>query len=867
MNKILKPYTIIPPELYIERDADRQVDNIIRDMGRPGYVLVSRQMGKTNLLLNAKRRLENEDIIFGYIDLSNPFENVKSCFEFIVDTIIETNEDILLDVQDTIKNNRKQQVDIPPFKQHTNELRLILKHFKGKLIIILDEIDALTKKKYSDQIFAQIRSVYFSRANYKELENLTYILSGVVEPNEIIKDPKISPFNIGEKIFLNDFSINEFKQFVVKSKLQLSQTNTDRIFFWTSGNPRITWDVCAEIENKFSDKEISQNDIDLLISEMYLTAFDRPPIDNIRELVKNDRELRNAIIEIAYKKGNEVSDKIKSKLYLSGITNFNGNNDVHIKNEIIKRSLSLDWIKQIEEEDKGLIVLANEFYGKENYSDSLFYFEKYLENNKFDSNIESLYYYYMGSAAYHLSNFKKSLDYLNFTNFKKGSAEEPFYYWTLNLKGLVSFYNGNIADSLAFLRQIIDDKKGNDSYMQALLNYGIFAKNSNIEKYESESMKIFEDIVSEIGFDKDKFTVGFLDEIKSVAYYNIAQTYGKRENVDYAIENYEKSLGISKIEKKPILLLGIYNTTKDISLQKSTLTKIINLIIENDLNPIELDPDKQLIFNENHLKEILTISFLNSYSEFEKLKPWLHFLGEKPFVDYIYDLFLFSMSYKKDWGTGVTLLRKIYELFYNGDSEVNDEIKYDTLRYLIFFNDKKVIKEDYISLFEKNRIRSVDYIDFSIFANFIGELVDQKKYTESLKYIQIINSVGDQVSADLKINYLAIYNLELNAYYYLKKYDMVTEKAKEILDFCNDNEIKKYKSNLLGDKGFEIIRKNAEAILFPQNKVQQPIKAEKKIGPNEWVKVKYLDGRIENKKYKKVKDEINNGICTIISNE
>ena len=72
--------------------------------------------------------------------------------------------------------------------------------------------------------------------------------------------------------------------------------------------------------------------------------------------------------------------------------------------------------------------------------------------------------------------------------------------------------------------------------MQALLNYGIFAKNSNIEKYESESMKIFEDIVSEIGFDKDKSTVGFLDEIKSVAYYNIAQTYGKRENVDYAIE-------------------------------------------------------------------------------------------------------------------------------------------------------------------------------------------------------------------------------------------------------------------------------------------------------------------------------------------
>ena len=36
MSKILKPYTIIPQDLYVQRDADRQVKNIIADMGRPG---------------------------------------------------------------------------------------------------------------------------------------------------------------------------------------------------------------------------------------------------------------------------------------------------------------------------------------------------------------------------------------------------------------------------------------------------------------------------------------------------------------------------------------------------------------------------------------------------------------------------------------------------------------------------------------------------------------------------------------------------------------------------------------------------------------------------------------------------------------
>ena len=723
MSKILKPYTIIPPELYIERDADRQVDNIILDMGRPGYVLVSRQMGKTNLILNAKRRLENENTIFGYIDLSNPFENVKDCFENIVDTILETNEDILLDVQETIKNNRKQQTDIPPFKQHTNELRLILKHIKGKLIIILDEIDALTKNKYSDQIFAQIRSVYFSRANYKELENLTYILSGVVEPNEIIKDPKISPFNIGEKIFLNDFSKTEFEQFITKSKLRLSQANKDRIYFWTNGNPRMTWDVCAQIEDRFSDKELFQNEIDYLISEMYLTTFDRPPIDNIRELVKSDRELRNAIIEIAYKKGNEVSDKIKSKLYLSGITNFNGNNNVHIKNEVIKQSLSLDWIKQIEEEDKGLIKLALEFYEKEDYSESLSYFKKFLKNNSFEPRDESLYYYFMGSAAYHISDFQKALEYLDSTKFKK---EDNYYYFVLNLKGLANFYCGNTDESFAFLQSVIDAKQGDEVYIRALLNYGSIAIKLNHEKYRDKAIKIFNDVTNEIEFDRNKLEEDFISEVKAISFYNLAQINNENQNV--AIEYYESSLRLSRIDMRPIVLIGLYNSISEDHRKKETLTQLIGEIVVNDLHPIQYDPEKQMTFNIEHLKEILTISFLYSSSEFEKLKPWLHFLGEKPFAYYVYDLFLHSVSYRNDWDTGISLLNKIYENFDTEDYKVDDEVKYDTLRHLVLHDNNKNFKkaEEYILLFEKNRIRPVDYIDFSIFAYLIYNLYNRK---------------------------------------------------------------------------------------------------------------------------------------------
>ena len=60
--------TIIPKKLYVNRKADRQLKTTIDNMGRPASILVSRQMGKTNLLLNAKREMENSSTKFIYID-------------------------------------------------------------------------------------------------------------------------------------------------------------------------------------------------------------------------------------------------------------------------------------------------------------------------------------------------------------------------------------------------------------------------------------------------------------------------------------------------------------------------------------------------------------------------------------------------------------------------------------------------------------------------------------------------------------------------------------------------------------------------------------------------------------------------------
>ena len=89
MGKILKKYTTIPMSLYVTREADKQLKQIIEDMQRPGYVLVARQMGKTNLLFHAKRTLENAERLFIYVDLSNPFSTDRECYRNIIDSITE----------------------------------------------------------------------------------------------------------------------------------------------------------------------------------------------------------------------------------------------------------------------------------------------------------------------------------------------------------------------------------------------------------------------------------------------------------------------------------------------------------------------------------------------------------------------------------------------------------------------------------------------------------------------------------------------------------------------------------------------------------------------------------------------------------
>ncbi len=865
MFKVLKPYTIIPQNLYVHRAADRQVKHIITDMGRPGYVLVARQMGKTNLLINAKRELETDNDVFVYIDLSNTFDSSRGCFENIINTALETNEDKFKDVIDDLHKRRSELRELPPHKQHTNELKILLKAIPGKLVIILDEIDVLTRTQYSDQIFSQIRSIYFSRINYAELSRLTYLLSGVVEPTEIIKDTKISPFNIGQKIFLNDFTEVEFELFLEQAGLdKMEDELKERVYYWTSGNPRMTWDVCSEVENFSKESKVTLAGIDKIVKELYLKTFDKPPIDTIRELTKNDREIRNAIVEIESNKGKEISDKLKSKLYLSGITNYE-DDSVRLKNNILRESLTLSWIQSIEEEERGLVWIADDLFDQKKYAESLATYKRYLHNADFPEEKMAICYYQMGYAAFLASDFREAIDYLEKSDLIREESETLFI-TICNLKGTAYFYLNEFDASMKHFKTAIEQSKKDELYAKALLNYGSALIKSDVGQYREEATKIFEDIINEVSLDKDKIKEPFLNELKSIAYYNIALLI-ERTEADRAKEFLRMAIQHSTNKTKPLMILTLFHHEKTSQKKVSLLNSIVDIIIDNTLVPKQKNPENPLDFTSEQLNEAIVYSYLydrdNAFKKLGKHKNLTEYLINLP--NLMFEVAMNAAVSKRKDDT-IAILRELNA----GQYEIDRQTRYLTTKYLAYFVDNKQELEvalDYLELFSVNRVTKIDYMDFEIVSNVIFIFTERNEVQKALELIRTIESVKSEVDKSLLINYLVIYYVEFHILKLMHKNQLAQMKAQSILDLCKDDELNSYKSNLLGGTGLETIRQNVENYLHPQRHIKMPITAPMSFGRNEIIKVRYKDARIVTAKYKKVEHDIKTGKCEILEDD
>ena len=147
----------------------------------------------------------------------------------------------------------------------------------ARLIIFVDEIDATLRLDFSDDFFAAIRACYNARATSSQFERLTFALLGVASPSDLIKDSSRTPFNIGQRIHLDDFTSKE--AVTLTAGFDCDEVTAlrilNRVLYWTDGQPYLTQRVCLELGGNGAVIVHSDADLDHAAERCALGGFVR----------------------------------------------------------------------------------------------------------------------------------------------------------------------------------------------------------------------------------------------------------------------------------------------------------------------------------------------------------------------------------------------------------------------------------------------------------------------------------------------------------------------------------------------------------------------------------------------------------------
>jgi hypothetical protein len=340
---------------YIVRPADSMILEALR-RHEFCYVLSSRQMGKSSLLARAAATLRAEGWRVVPIDMT--MIGTVSCdiwYQTLCQWILD-GSDSALTVSQLWRESGVSEV-----RRFCNLISALAEESEAPLAILLDEIDSTIPLPFTDDFFASLRSIHNERAYHPELEKVVFALAGVAAPHDLIKDKHRTPFNIGQRIDVSDFTFEEAARLLNECSdfpQGLQQHALQRILYWTGGQPYLTHLICRSVtrsaDNTFASDPHEQ--VDRLVSAQLMVDGNLrrdSHLSHVAERLKAYRGIggRRALQSILLRlhRGRLVSDDPLSQpltaLKLAGIVRVSSSGMLRFTNEVYRRTFSPSWVR------------------------------------------------------------------------------------------------------------------------------------------------------------------------------------------------------------------------------------------------------------------------------------------------------------------------------------------------------------------------------------------------------------------------------------------------------------------------------------------------------------------------------------------
>lgn len=223
---------------YVVRPIDDEVHHAVAH--HAGLVLIkgARQVGKSSLLARALDRARRSGMrvafsdvqALGRYDLQSAAAFFQALGRSLADQVAVTSSvDAEWNVQDSPNTNVSRYVQ-----------RAVLGAAEGPLLWGIDEVDRLIGLDYAIDVYGLFRSWYNRRAldPLAPWRRLTLVLAYATEAHLLIPDLNQSPFNVGVRVMVDDFTRAEVVELNARHGSPLStDADVDRLVALVGGHP------------------------------------------------------------------------------------------------------------------------------------------------------------------------------------------------------------------------------------------------------------------------------------------------------------------------------------------------------------------------------------------------------------------------------------------------------------------------------------------------------------------------------------------------------------------------------------------------------------------------------------------------------